>query len=230
MFEDEFPPKLYFGGEEYRDPKPRLRAPPNAQKICHALFLALEGRLCTHWCIILRTNLMFARESRPDGEGKRARRRNKSATFFTHFLTQKIYTTEYCTVGLFPFSPLVQTLFSDLNFIKFLNILAWFLPAAKPSRSYRALIFSCRSSNNQLVISPEVSNLLTMSIVISPEVLNLLTMTSIPQKNRMFLIFKQQTKIGPMKPQILKNHPSNGRRRSITQVRNLFLSCVSSCL
>ena len=33
-------------------------------------------------------DLKFPRESRPDGEGKRARRRNNSAALFTHFLTQ----------------------------------------------------------------------------------------------------------------------------------------------
>ena len=46
----------------------------------------------TQWCIILRSNLKVARarESRPDGEGKHARRRKKSATFFTPFLIQKL--------------------------------------------------------------------------------------------------------------------------------------------
>ena len=34
-------------------------------------------------------SLIFPRKSRPDGEGKRARQRNKSAALFTHFLTQK---------------------------------------------------------------------------------------------------------------------------------------------
>ena len=40
-------------------------------------------------CKFLSNDLNFARESRPDGEGKRARRRNKKARDFTHFLTQK---------------------------------------------------------------------------------------------------------------------------------------------
>ena len=45
--------------------------------------------LSTKVCKCLSNNLKFARGNRPDGEGKRARRRNKTAALCTHFQTQK---------------------------------------------------------------------------------------------------------------------------------------------
>ena len=52
------------------------------------LGLSLNDRT-TQVCTFLSKNLNLVQESRPDGEGKRARRRNISEALFTHFLTQK---------------------------------------------------------------------------------------------------------------------------------------------
>ena len=53
------------------------------------VFICFLQGICSQWCIIMSHDLKFARESCPDREGKLARRRIKSAAFFTHFLTQK---------------------------------------------------------------------------------------------------------------------------------------------
>ena len=55
------------------------------------------GPPCTQWCKFISKNIKFPLESRADGEGKLARRRNiKSASFHAHS-DSEIYTTEYST-------------------------------------------------------------------------------------------------------------------------------------
>ena len=55
--------------------------------------------------VIVRSNLIFAGESRLDGEGKYARGRNKSATLFTQFLAHNF------------------SLLSTLNYVRYLKTL-----------------------------------------------------------------------------------------------------------